>query len=145
MRKGKRKMATMQKTRKQQVREVMTKFETGATRSANEGKLDYRGFISPLAMKRFAEYMNRHRVQADGTIRASDNWKKGMPMDRYAESMVRHAFEFWQEYDLGRMGLVNDPFAMDEALCALVFNALGYLHEWELAEREDPINDTTSR
>src|SRR5687768_4320669 len=36
---------------------AMREFETGATRNLDNGKLDYEGFLSPLVMERFAEYM----------------------------------------------------------------------------------------
>src|SRR2546421_13037312 len=62
-------------------------FDTGATRDADTGKLDYEGFISPLVDRRYAEYMHRCRlrnVPAGQTIRASDNWQKGIPVETYA-------------------------------------------------------------
>ncbi len=54
-------------------------FISGATRNSEEGKLDYEGFLSPLALARYAQYMHRHRELEDGTLRASDNWQKGIP------------------------------------------------------------------
>ena len=44
----------------------MLRMKTGAVRSNAEGKIDYRGFISPLAAKRFGRYMMKHQTQADG-------------------------------------------------------------------------------
>jgi len=100
-------------------------FNTGATRSAEEGKHDYEGFLSPLALERFAEYMTKHRVQADGSLRASDNWQKGIPLDSYCKSAFRHFFEFWKAH----RGLpVKED--IEESLCALLFNVQGYLHEY---------------
>ena len=61
----------------------MREFETGATRDTNDGKLDFEGFLSPLALVRYAEYMNKNRIQADGKVRASDNWQKGIPREVY--------------------------------------------------------------
>ena len=52
----------------------MRKFDTGATRNNDETRLDYEGFLSPLVLERFAQYIHKNRVQDDGTIRASDNW-----------------------------------------------------------------------
>jgi len=107
----------------------MRTFATGATRDADKGKLDYEGFLSPLVLKRYAEYMHEHRVQADGTSRASDNWQKGIPLEVYMKSMMRHVMEVWAlhrgwEYD-------GQPY-IEEALCALLFNVMGYLHELEV-------------
>src|SRR5262249_20215749 len=56
-------------------------FKTGATRDTDTGKLDYEGFLSPLVLKRYAEYMHQHRVMKDGAMRASDNWQRGIPLD----------------------------------------------------------------
>ena len=36
-------------------------FSTGANRNSEEGKLDFEGFISPLVIQRFGEYMHKHR------------------------------------------------------------------------------------
>ena len=99
-------------------------FETGATRTSEQGKHDFEGFLSPLALERFAEYMTKHRLQADGTLRASDNWQKGIPLDSYMKSMWRHFFEVWTIHR-GNGGDVE----IEEALAALFFNVQGYLHE----------------
>lgn len=102
----------------------MRVFETGATRDLDAGKLDFDGFLSPLALERFAHYMHRHRQTANG-LRDSDNWQKGIPLDAYRKSFVRHAFDAWK---LGRSGeMVGD--AIEELLCAVLFNVQGWLHE----------------
>ena len=49
----------------------MRQFETGATRNNDTSNLDYEGFLSPLVIKRFGEYMHKHRLQADEKIRES--------------------------------------------------------------------------
>ncbi len=105
----------------------MRQFEGGATRDSNEGKLDYMGFISPLVLKRYAEYMHQHRLQADGSMRGSDNWKQGIPMRAYAESLGRHFVDFW----LHRDGKANESTDLDieSVLCAILFNTQGYLYE----------------
>lgn len=100
----------------------MRKFESGATRDSDDGKLDYEGFLSPAVLKRFAQYMHKHRVQADGEVRASDNWQKGIPQHAYMKSMFRHFMEVWELY---RMESEGDE--IQEALCALLFNVQGML------------------
>lgn len=102
----------------------MREFETGAIRDTDEGKVDYEGFLSPLVLKRFGEYMNKHRVQTDGKLRDSDNWQKGIPLNVYMKSMYRHFIDVWQNH---RKGVLRD--VQEEALCALLFNVMGYLHE----------------
>jgi hypothetical protein len=99
-------------------------FETGATRNVDATKPDFEGFLSPLALRRYGEYMHRNRVQADGTVRASDNWQKGIPLDSYAKSGFRHFMAFWSLH----RGFDADE-SLEDALCALIFNAQGYLHE----------------
>lgn len=102
----------------------MRKFDSGATRDADDGKLDYEGFLSPLVMKRYAEYMHENRVQADGNVRDSDNWQKGIPKDAYMKSGFRHFMDWWAQHRDN-----DDPEYLHESLCALIFNAMGYLHE----------------
>lgn len=111
----------------------MRTFETGATRDTDAGKLDYEGFLSPRVLKRFAEYMNKNRVQSDGTLRDSDNWQKGIPLEAYMKSLWRHFFEVWELYRVRvANGVLDDDQidALDEALCAVMFNTQGFLHEW---------------
>ena len=99
-------------------------FETGASRDSEEGKLDYEGFLSPLVLKRFAEYMHANRQMKDGSLRDSDNWQKGIPLDAYMKSMWRHFMDVWTAHRVG-----DDADTIEEALCAILFNAQGYLHE----------------
>ena len=110
----------------------MRTFDTGATRDSDDGKLDYEGFLSPVALERFAEYMHEHRVPADGNLRDSDNWQKGMPLDCYMKSMFRHFMDVWMNHRDYATGV-----AQDEALCALLFNVFGYLHTLQSALYEE--------
>ena len=111
--------------------EPMRTFSTGATRNVDENKPDPDGFISPLVLQRYCEYMHAHRVQADGSLRASDNWQKGIPVDAYRKSLNRHHLHAWL---LGRGYEAHDsdsgePVDVQTALCAIIFNASGWLHE----------------
>lgn len=99
-------------------------FATGATRDTDQGKLDYDGFLSPLVLKRYAEFMHAHRVQPDGTLRDSDNWQKGIPQDEYRKSTWRHWMDVWA-WDRG-WPIEGD---VEEAACAVLFNVMGWLHE----------------
>jgi hypothetical protein len=102
----------------------MRKFITGATRDNDESKNDYEGFLSPLVIEAYGNYMTKHCKQADGNLRDSDNWQKGMPKDCYIKSGWRHFMDWWKEHRgiPSREGLID-------ALCALMFNVMGYLHE----------------
>lgn len=96
-------------------------FVTGATRDTDEGKLDFEGFLSPFALQAYAEYMHKHRVQSDGSLRASDNWQKGIPVEQYVKSLWRHFFAVWKGWRQGKIEV--------EDVCALLFNGMGVLHE----------------
>lgn len=106
--------------------EVRT-FDTGATRDANHDKLDYEGFDSPLVTKRYAQYMHLHRHQSDGSLRAADNWQKGIPKQAYMESLVRHVEDAKLHWD-GYADEAVDP-NFENVLCAILFNAKGLLFE----------------
>jgi hypothetical protein len=130
----------------------MREFDTGATRDTDEGKLDYEGFLSPRVLERFAEYMNKNRVQADGNVRASDNWQKGIPREAYMKSLWRHFMDVWTLHRTSIPCSVDED-ELQEALCAMMFNVMGYLHE-ELAEEgtsakaqdvDDPYMDPRSQ
>lgn len=103
-------------------------FDTGATRDTDEGKLDFDGFLSPLALRRFAEYMHECRKQSDGELRDSDNWQKGIPQDVYRKSMWRHFFSVWEKSRAGEECITD--------LCALLFNVQGLLHCQVLEEQK---------
>lgn len=123
--------------------EAVQKFDTGATRSADVGKLDYEGFMSFPAIEEFGEYMNRHRIQPDGSVRDSDNWQRGIPISSYVKSLVRHALELWglhrghvsarlrREYPLADI-----VFLKRETACACWFNVQGFLHETLRQDRQ---------
>lgn len=109
--------------------ESVREFETGAKRSADATRDDPEGFLSPLAIDRYCEYLNKHRAMPDGSVRDSDNWQLGMPLTAYAKGMWRHFLHFWTRH---RGWPVRDPGAspnIEEDLCAIIFNAQGYLHE----------------
>lgn len=118
-------------TRHEKRMQRMREFESGATRDSDDGKLDYEGFLSPMALERYAEYMHSHRVQSDGNLRDSDNWQQGMPKSVYVKSMFRHFMDVWMNH----RGIVvvdkKDGHTVDteEALCGLIFNAFGLLRE----------------
>lgn len=97
------------------------KFDTGATRNNDIGKLDFEGFLSPLVLERYAEYMNKNRLQSDGTYRDSDNWQLGIPVAHYMKSLWRHFLVVWKGY---RNGMINE-----DDVCGVIFNSMGILFE----------------
>ncbi len=105
---------------------LVRRFETGATRDVDTDKLDYEGFLSPLVLEAFARFMHRNRLQRDGQLRAADNWQRGIPIAAYASSAWRHFMEAWFHHR-GVPELAGAP--LEDALCALLFNVAGWLHE----------------
>lgn len=101
-------------------------FKTGANRDTEEGKLDYEGFLSPIVLQKFAEYMNKHRVQSDGKLRDSDNWQKGFG-DKHFEvcmkSLTRHFMDLWLE-----MRGFDSREGMKDALMGILFNTMSFAH-----------------
>ena len=118
----------------------MRQFKTGATRNSEEGKLDYEGFLSPVALEQFALYMHHHRHLEDGTLRASDNWQQGIPLSSLMKSMWRHLKCVWT-WHRGEQSEED----ITSALCGIWFNAMAYLHELHkgngstLAKAEEPV------
>jgi len=105
------------------------KFETGATRDTADGKLDFIRALSPIVLRRYVQYLDKHRKLPDGSFRAFDNWKKGISPDVYLSSFGRHAIDVWLlehgYYTEDNHGPVN----VEDALCAVMFNTMGLLYE----------------
>lgn len=122
---------------------VMRQFTTGATRDTATGKPDFEGYLSPLVLEAFGEYMTFNRLQGNGTTRDSDNWQKGIPMPVYMKSGWRHFFDWWR----GHRQLVTHE-GIVWALTGLMFNVMGYLHEYLKANPgalKDAIRDAEHR
>ena len=119
-------------------------FKSGAYRDVSDDKLDFEGFLNPLVLKRFGEYMQHHRVQSDGKLRDSDNWQLGMDKDVYMKSLLRHVHDAWMEHRgyESREGL-------EDALCGVLFNAQGYLletlKEQDELRQTDTVRDTSPK
>jgi hypothetical protein len=99
-------------------------FSTGAKRDTDDGKLQFARCLSPYALEAVADYMRRHNSQAH---RREDNWKAGIPLDSFMESMFRHFHHAWKLH----VELRTEPsyYELADALCGIMFNAQGYLHE----------------
>lgn len=102
----------------------MRVFKSGAQRDSQDGKLDFEGFLSPLVIEAYGNYMHKNRFLADGSLRASDNWQKGIPREVYMKSGFRHFFAWWKAH----RGYKTEE-TIEDSLCALIFNASGYLYE----------------
>src|SRR5512132_1097184 len=122
----------------------MRQFESGATRNTDDNKHDYEGFLSYPVIRRFGQYMHEHRIQADGQVRDSDNWQKGIPQDAYMKSAFRHFMDWWGHHRGEKVyDFENTEVDIEDALCALIFNAQGYLHEILKQKSEYPRMETS--
>lgn len=104
-------------------------FESGATRSVETDRPCYRKALSPIVLQYYVAYINKHRKQADGSMRDWDNWKSGIPKDRSLEGLGRHDMSVWllmqgfPAYDN------NGPVTLKDSLCGIIFNSTSLLHE----------------
>ena len=120
---------------------VIRLFDTGATRDTGTNKNDYEGFLSPLVLEAYGDYMTENRKQTDGQIRDSDNWQKGIPKPVYIKSAWRHFLQLWKIHR-GWKALDEKGNTVDlkHALGGLLFNIMGYWHESLITrEVEKPI------
>jgi len=114
----------------------MRHLSSGATRDNETGKPDYEGYLSPAVLQAFGAYMLKHQVQADGKLRTSDNWQKGMSKDIYIKSFWRHFLDLW----LFHRGLKGRE-TIEDALAGCMFNLQGYWFEL-LRERDEKGNQS---
>jgi hypothetical protein len=105
----------------------MRKFKSGGVRDDDNSKMDFEGFLSPIVLQAYGEYMHRHRHLVDGSLRDSDNWQKGFGdkhRDVCIKSLLRHVHDMWMEH----RGYKSRE-DMDSALCGILFNAMAYYHD----------------
>lgn len=97
----------------------ITEFLTGAIRDSQEGKESYIETISWTAFKRYSEYMTGKKSKY-----GAGNFKKGIPIESYEESLVRHLVKYvTNKYEDGNLEKGDDHLA------AMVFNIFGIMHE----------------
>lgn len=107
----------------------MREFDTGAKRDTNEDKLSYVKGLSPIVLKRYLEYIGKHRDCPDGSKRGWDNWKQGIPKDVYLDSLGRHFWDVWLISEGYPASDNHGEVSIENALCGLLFNAQGLLYE----------------
>jgi len=99
----------------------MRKFTTGAVRDSDDKKEDYIETISWTAFRRYAQYMTSKKSRY-----GQGNFKKGIPIESYEQSLVRHLQKYLaNKYEGG----VDEK--EDDHLSAMVFNIFGIMHEQE--------------
>lgn len=111
---------------------LVRQFDSGATRSSEDGKHDPEGFLDPAVLERFFVYMHKHRHLPDGSLRDSDNWQKGFGIDSIAKSLIRHFFDFWNLHRGNPVVRPEDGTEpdMEDTLMALLFNVMAYAREY---------------
>lgn len=123
--------------------ERVRKFETGATRDSDEGKFDIEGFLNPLVLHRYFEYMHQHRKMADGSFREGDNWQhlfgEGKKhKDVCIKSLLRHTFDLWL-YHRGYKEKATE--FLEDSICGIIFNANAYLFKILLDKKMEKSKD----
>jgi len=104
------------------------KFSTGAIRDNSKNKEEYVETISWTAFRRYSQYMS-----AKAVVYGKGNFKKGIDIDSYEESLLRHITKYLiNKYEGGDLEKDQDH------LSAAVFNLFGIMHEEERAKREKP-------
>ncbi len=108
-----------------QIEPEVTTFASGAIRDKQEGKEDYVETLSWTALKKYAQYMTGKKVRY-----GAGNFKKGIPIENYEQSLVRHLQTYFEnKYEEGTKEVG------DHHLCGVIFNAFGILHEEGMAEK----------
>lgn len=103
-----------------------TQFASGAIRDSQVGKADYIETIPWIAMERYAQYMTGKKSKY-----GSGNFKKGIDIESYEKSMVRHVQKYLaNKYEGGTVEKEEDHIS------AIIFNALGILYEEERAKQK---------
>ena len=105
----------------------MRKWDTGANRNIADGKLEFARFLSPLVLKRFCEYMEKHRHLENGDVREPDNWKNlfGDNHEQVClDSLARHFLDLWLETEGGK-----GREEKQDTLCAIMFNSMAILYK----------------
>jgi hypothetical protein len=95
------------------------KFTTGAIRDNDSTKPDYIETVSWTAFRKFGEYMTSKKQKY-----GAGNFKKGIPVESYEQSLVRHLQKYLEnKYEDGQQEVNEDH------LSAMIFNICGILHE----------------
>ena len=109
----------------------MRQFESGATRDIDIDKIDPEACLCPLVIERYAQYILDCSYLPDGSRRSHDNWQKGISLTSYMKSNWRHLLHAWQIHRGYKIfdQKTKKPISIEEALCGIMFNTMGYLHE----------------
>lgn len=101
-------------------------FGTGAIRDVDDNKEDYVETISWSALKRHAQYMTGKKKRY-----GAGNFKKGIPIESYEQSLVRHVQKYLENKYEGGLTEVEE-----DHLAAIMFNICGIMHEEARIQKE---------
>ena len=103
----------------------MRKFKSGALRDDDTTKPDFIETVSWTAFRKFGEYMTGKKSRY-----GQGNFKKGIPVESYEQSLVRHLQKYLEnKYEDGKQEVDEDH------LSAMVFNIFGIIHENERTKK----------
>jgi len=103
----------------QKLKSKVRQFTTGAIRDNDSTKPDYIETVSWTAFRKFGEYMTSKKQKY-----GAGNFKKGIPIESYEQSLVRHLQKYLEnKYEDGQQEVNEDH------LSAMIFNICGILHE----------------
>ena len=116
--------------KKQQLeKKDITTFKSGAIRDSQEGKADFTETISWTAFRKYGEYMTEKKIKY-----GSGNFKKGIPIDSYEKSLIRHVQRYMEnKYEEGNVEVEQDHIS------GMIFNAFGILHELGMKEKREKV------
>lgn len=97
------------------------KFDSGAVRDSDKNKESYVETISWVAFRRYSQYMTGKKNKY-----GAGNFKKGIPIESYEESLVRHLVKY-----LSNKYENEDLEKNEDHLSAIIFNTFGIMHEEE--------------
>lgn len=106
-------------------KKTITSFTTGAIRDSQEGKVDFVETVSFTAHERYGRYMTSKKKKY-----GAGNFKKGIPIESYEQSMLRHIDKYFRnKYEHGN----DEP--NEDHLAAIRFNVDGIMHEEEMIKK----------
>jgi len=118
-------------------------FSTGALRDTSSGKVEPIGFTDSKVEMSYFDYMQSHRKMKDGTIRDSDNWKKGFGLDVTMHSFSRHARDLeaihqgYKVYELDYEGEISKHYLLESEISAF---ETCYDGMFKIIDKEECIN-----
>lgn len=116
------------KPKDQLVSEIRT-FSTGATRDTDASKPNYIKALSPIVLQGYVEYLGKHRILPDGSMRDWDNWKSGLPKEVCLESLGRHEIATWLLMQGFPAFDNHGSVTLEDSLYGIIFNASCILHD----------------